>query len=288
METPMLHDKFIMLILICLSLIGCGGQGSPARDAAPTPTPVAAVPDVGEAIKRMASQGGCRDFSAEIRMVSAGEKRGQDQIEFRIQRKYSEDKASTFVTVLSPKEEMDKAFLAIERPDQPTQAFFYLPGLKKLTRLNSGKQLRLRDTSVTVQELLGMELDHYTHGPGERVTDDGQPLIKVEFKEKPDLGLAFPRIVGFFQEDQEQRPSRFELHGSRGELLKIVRIGEIRQIKNYPTITRLSIEDIEQRVQINLEIRKVDYDRGLPDSLFTEAYLKEFVNLASHAADQTR
>jgi hypothetical protein len=250
-------------------------------------------------IKRITTQDGCRDFTAVMIMTSfdrgngsnggnAGNKGSKrDQVEFKIRRKYSADRVSTFLSVLAPHEEIDKALLAIEQPDQATQAFSYLPGLKKLSKLNSEKQINFHGAKVTVQELLGMELDQYTHSTAVREMKGEEPLIKVEFKERPFLGLAFPRIVGYFRERDEQ-PLSFELYDLRNELQKRVEIEEVKMIQNRRTITKVVIDDLSQKLRLRLETMKIEYDRGLPDSTFTEKYLINFISNAGRRLDQDR
>jgi hypothetical protein len=233
----------------------------------------------------MITQDGCRDFTAEMRMTAEDESGKREQIEFRIQRKYSNDQAATFLTVLSPREDTDKALLAIEKTGQPTQAFSYLPGLKKLASFGSDRQLGFRGAKVTVQEMLGMELGRYTHNAGQRVDAEGESLVRIEFKEKEDLNLAFPRIVGFFRE-QDQSPARFELFDSRDELQKAVRIEQVKPIQNRRTITHLAIDDLRQKLKVRVETRRIEYDRGLSDKLFTEGHLKNFINHAVRRLDQ--
>jgi outer membrane lipoprotein-sorting protein len=220
-----------------------------------------------------------------MRMTSEDESGKRDQVEFRIQRKYSANRAATFLTLLSPREETGKALLAIEQTDQPTQAFSYLAGLRKLTRVNSDRQLGFRGAKVTVQEMLGMELNQYTHSAGERVNSDGESLIKVEFKGKEFLNLAFPRITGYFRE-KDRSPAKFELYDSRDELQKSVKIEEVKPIQNRQTITRLAIDDLLQKLKVKVETRKIEYDRGIPESTFTENYLKNFVSNAVRKPDQ--
>lgn len=236
-------------------------------------------------IKRMITQDGCKDFTAEMRMTSEDESGKRDQVEFRIQRKYSENRAATFLTLLAPREETGKALLAIERTDQPTEAFSYLAGLKKLTKLNSDRQLGFRGAKVTVQEMLGMELNQYTHSAGERVNSDGEPLVRIEFKEKEFLNLAFPRIIGFFRE-KDRSPAKFELYDPRDELQKSVKIEEVKPIQNHQTIMRLAIEDLQQKLKVKVETRRIEYDRGIPDNIFTEKYLKNFISNAVRKLDQ--
>jgi len=271
-----------VLILLCLLLNACTGSSShpvaspPEAPASPTAKP---LPDAGAMIKRMIAQDGSKDFTAEMRMISENEKGKREQVEFRIQRKFSADGAATFFTVLSPKEDTDKAILALEKTDEPTEAFSYLAGLKKLARLSSDRQLGYRSAKVTVQELLAMELGQYEHTAGERVTVEGDPQIKIEFKQKPDRNLAFPRIVGYFREQNEQ-PVRFEMYDDRDELRKKMSVTEVKSIQNRQTITGVAIEDLAQKLTLRLETSKVEYDRGLADSLFTEDRLKKHITAA--------
>jgi hypothetical protein len=273
------------LIIVCLLLNACASSGSRIEAVATTPAANAPLPDAGAMIERMITQGGCRDFTAEMRLTAEDEQGKRDQVEFRIQRKYSPDRASTFLAVTAPREETGKALLAIELADQPTQAFSYLAGLKRLTRINSDRQLSFRGAKVTVQEMLGMELNQYAHSAGERASADGLPLIKIEFKAKEFFNLAFPRIIGFFRE-KDQQPAKFELYDSRDELQKSVKIEEVASVQGRQTITRLAIEDLQQKLKVRVETRRIEYDRGLPDRIFTEKYLKDFVSDAVRKLDQ--
>src|SRR2546428_818175 len=132
------------LILLCASLWGCGAEPTQNahKDSSPllTATP-APAPDVGAMVKRMITQDGCKDFTAEMRITTEGQNVAREQIEFKTQRKYSADRIATFLSVLAPAEDTNKALLAVERPDQPTEAFSYLAGLKKLTRISSDRHL---------------------------------------------------------------------------------------------------------------------------------------------------
>jgi outer membrane lipoprotein-sorting protein len=281
-------NNIALLILLCASLCGCGSEATSnaPKDSSPlAPATPAPLPDAGEMIKRMITQDGCKDFTAEMRITTESQSGARAQIEFKAQRKYSADRIATFLSVLAPAEDTNKALLAVERPDRPTEAFSYLAGLKKLTRINSDNHLGYRNAKVAVQDMLGMELGQYDHDAGERVNLDGESLIKIEFKEKPWRNMAYPRIVGFFSE-KDRTPSRFELYDHRGELQKRVSVEEIKPIQKRQTITRLAIEDLQQKLKVKVETRRIEYDRGLPDSLFTEERLKSVISSAVQRLDQ--
>jgi len=276
-------QKFFRTSLILLCALVCACQDSSPSASADHDTSnreTAPLPDAAAMVKKLITQDGCKDFIAEMRMTTETADGKREQVEVRLQRKYSDTGAATFLTVLSPKEDSDKAILVVERNEQPTEALSYLAGLKKLAKLNSSRPLGFRGAKVTVQELLGMELGQYDHNPGERVETEGQSLIKITFDAKKNLNLAFPRIIGYFHE-KDQTPARFELFGENGEVSKRVVIEEVKPVQNRQTITKVAIEDIAQNLKLRMETRKIEYDRGLPDKIFTEQHLKGFITEAS-------
>lgn len=280
--------KIAPLILLCGLLCGCGAEttSKASKDSsALVTTATASLPDTGAMVKRLITQDGCKDFTAEMRITTVGQDGARDQIEFKAQRKYMADRIVTFLSVLAPAEDTNKALLAIERPDQPTEALSYLAGLKKLTKITSDRRLGYRNAKVAVQDMLGMELGQYDYSAGARVNSDGESLIKVEFKEKPWRNLAYPRIVGFFREN-DQTPMSFELYDHLDELQKLVKVEEVKPVQSRLTITRMSIDDIQQKLKVRIETRKIEYDRGLPDSLFTEERLKSVISDAAQRLDQ--
>jgi hypothetical protein len=273
----------MVLILVLTFSCACASKpptSAPASLTSPAVAPAAPLPEVGPLIERLARQDGCKDSTAEMRLTVTDENGRQEQLTFQTQRKYSSERVATLLTVTAPREETDKVLLAFERPEQVTETFSYLAGLKKLARLNSGSMLSFGGVRVAVQEMLGLELSQYTPKPAERVSGADEPLFKSELVDKLDRGLAFPRIIGFFRE-RDQTPVRFELYNSRGELAKTVKVEEIKRDKNYQTIGRAVIEDHKQNRKLKLETLKIKYDQSLPDAIFTESHLMKLVSEAS-------
>ena len=276
----------ITCTLFCAVNIACNSNHpSEISKVVPAATPENPLPDIAKMVKRMTTQDGCRNFIAEMRLTIEDNQRKEEPVDFRILRKYTDQGAMTFLTVIAPVKETDKAFLAIEQKGQPTQALTYLPGLKKLSRLNSARQLGFGNAKVSVQELLGMELNQYSYTPGERVAENDEQLIKVEFKEDPVLGLAYPRIIGYFRE-KDQQPARLELYDDHDELQKRVTIEKIKPVEGHQTITGLAIDDLAHERTFKLETRKIIFDRILADSIFTENHLKTYIDDASRRLDQ--
>ena len=277
-------SRVIGLILVIGLAFGCACTSQPTTPSTasvtPTAAPAAPLPEAAPLIEKLARQDGCKDSNAEVRLAVEDEAGKREQLTLQLQRKYSSERVATLLTVTAPREESDKALLAFERPDQATETFSYLAGLKKLARLTSSSMLSFRGVKVAVQEMLGLELSQYTPKPAERVSGGDEPLFKIELAEKFDRNLAFPRIISFFRE-RDQSPARFELYNLRGELAKTVKIEEVKRIQNYQTITRVAIEDHKQKRKVVIETVKIKYDQALSDAAFTEKHLMQLVSSAS-------
>jgi hypothetical protein len=271
----------LALALLCACGVAPDEHSAPAVAAAPAAS-AAPLPDVAPILQSLATQGGSKDSTAEMRLSFTNESGRAEQLDFRLQRRASPGETATLLTVLAPREETAKSLLAFERPGQPTEALSYLAGLKSLTRLGSDRPLNFRGSRSTVQELLGMELGQYERQSAERVSEGGAALLRVDLKAKEDRRLAFPRIAVYFREAAPGlEPARFELYNSRGEAAKVGRVAEYKTIQGYPTVTRVEIEDREQGRRLELVTRDIKYDRALPASLFTEEHLVKTVTGAS-------
>lgn len=215
-----------------------------------------------------------------MRLVVESPEGGSEQLDFRLRRKYSPESIATLLEVTSPREDTDKALLAIERSGRATEAFSYLAGLKKQARLSSMNTLTFHDIKITIQELLWLELGQYSPTSGESASEQDGLMFTYKLQAPPERNLAFPQITAWFRAT-DRTPYKFELFDDGGRLQKTARIEEVKEIDGRMTITRISIDDQVQSRKWRLDTRSVKYDTGLPAKLFTEEHLVSIVTGAS-------
>jgi hypothetical protein len=266
---------------VALLLVVLSSCDSASNAPAPTTTPAPATAtfpkeEAEKLIQRLATQDGCKDSTADMRLSFTDAEGKPQQMDFRLQRKYEAGKVSTLMTVLSPPDESEKALLALEEDGKPTSAISYLAGLKKVAQLKSDNPLNFRGSKSTVQEMLGMELGKY-----ELVTTSvANNTITVELNAKDGLSLSFPRIDVTFAE-ADKKPVKFEFYDARKEKVKTIAASEVKAVQNYQAITKMDIEDHRNNLKLKLETRNIKYDTNLAASLFTEANLIRNVTAAS-------
>jgi outer membrane lipoprotein-sorting protein len=278
MKHTSLFCFFAFLLLVCASCDSTSTSSPMPNSTTASPANTAAAFPKEEAeklIQRLATQDGCKDSNAEMRLSFTDTEGKPQQMDFRLQRKYEPGKVSTLMTVISPAEESEKALVAFEEDGKPTNAISYLAGLKKVAQLKSDNPLNFRGSKSTVQEMLGMELDKY-----EIVnTSVANGAILIELKSKDGLSLSYPRIDVTFAE-ADKKPVKFEFY-DRKEKVKTIQVTEVKAVQNYQTLSNLSIEDHRNNLKLKLETRNIKYDTNLPASLFTEANLIKTVTAAS-------
>jgi hypothetical protein len=79
----------------------------------------------------------------------------------------------------------------------------------------------------------------------------------VAFAERPDFGMAFPKITGYFDRSS-LLPVRFELLSASGEIQKRIVVGKIESIESrqfgaYPTTIFIGRDGLVKRIHTGFE-----------------------------------
>ena len=271
---------FFALIILLATFTACDNSApansSPAVTTATAPSASFPKEEAEKLIERLATQDGCKDSTAEMRLSFMDSDGKPQQMDFRLQRKYEGSKISTLMTILAPKEESEKALLAFEEEGKPTDAISYLAGLKKVAHLNSSNPLNFRGSKSSVQEMLGMELGQYQVNSSAIANG----IITLELKAKDGMQLRWPRIDLVLNE-KDKIPMKFELFDEHNEKVKTIQATEVKTIQNFQAITKMEIEDSKNNQNLKLETRNIKYDTNLPASIFTEAQLIKAVTAAT-------
>ena len=303
--------KLILIIILAFGvfMVGCENStenkavtASPAVTAPAIPTASFPKEEAEKLIQRLATQDGCRDSTADMRLSFTDAEGKPQQMDFRLQRKYDAGKISTLMTVLAPKEESEKALLAFEEEGKPTDAISYLAGLKKTAHLKSDNPLNLRGSKSTVQETLGLELRQYEITSTELDIPERNE-ITIHLKEKKGMNLAYPTLNIIFRKSpisesakaptesiersKEYFPALFILLDSKDQTIKKMEIMAIDFVeaagkgRKYDAIKSIEIADDKSNQKLKLETRSIKFDTNIPSSIFTEAHLIKTVTAAT-------
>jgi outer membrane lipoprotein-sorting protein len=69
-------------------------------------------------------------------------------------------------------------------------------------------------------------------------------------------------------------PVKMEYVDDKGEVYRRIEAIEISDVQGFPTVTQMKVSDLRTGGSTVSEFRKVQYDIGIPDDVFTERTLR--------------
>jgi outer membrane lipoprotein-sorting protein len=164
-------------------------------------------------------------------------------------------------------------------PARDDAQWLYLPGLRKSRRVALSERGRsFLGTDLSYEDMknetrLAAE-DYRWTTVGEEEVDGARCLVveAIPVDEATARELGYGRVL--LRVDAELWLPRFgEYWDPKGAPLKTVRLQDVREVQGVWTPHRIEAADLRSGHVTRLEFRDVDYQRALPDDLFTEAAL---------------
>jgi hypothetical protein len=199
-------------------------------------------------------------------------------LEFTWMRKAQQGLMSHLIKMEAPPSEKGKLLLVHEKPDGDSDYIAYRPNsaLKKKVRVSGARNYKFKGITISVQELIGGELQKYDHQAKGTKPIEGIQCHEVENRIKPQFknDSNYPRSVVYFREDNGML-QKWELFGDSDKLEKVITADEIKKIQGNWTLTIARVEDLKKKGKLILKLIEGHYDPSLSDELFNEEYLKQ-------------
>lgn len=198
-------------------------------------------------------------------------------LEFTWLRKAKQGLMSHLIRMEAPPSEKGKLLLVHEEPDGDSNYVAYRPNstLKKKVRVSGARNYKYKGFTISVQELIGGELQKYDHLAKGVKPIEGLPCREIENTIKPQFknDSNYPRSVTYLREDNGML-KKWELFGISDQLEKVIYADEIKKIDGNWTITTAHVEHLKRKGRLVLKLVEGHYDQNLPDEVFSEEYLK--------------
>ena len=180
----------------------------------------------------------------------------------------------TVVVFQKPASVAGTRFLTIENPGKAADQWIYLPSLGKVRRIAASEgSASFMGTDLSYDDLSSADrdpdLDSYQLLREESL--GGRPCWVIEDRPKS-RDYQYSKMLGWI--DKENYIAlKMELYDKRGNLAKIMEMGEIKDIQGRltPTLTKMSSVQAGTSTTIYTEIMK--YDDPIPAGVFTERFL---------------
>jgi hypothetical protein len=175
------------------------------------------------------------------------------------------------VSFRAPADIAGSALLTWGRADGSADMWLYLPELGRVRQLNpAARGESFMGTDLTYEDLSGYHLEVRTHRLLGEEEMDGRPTYKVE--SVPNGEAPYSRVLTWVDRDTFL-PVRIKYFDPAGAHLKTGRFGDVRVVKDIPTIFSFEMQNVQTGHRTRLALLDADYHGGLACEHFTRRYL---------------
>jgi len=172
-----------------------------------------------------------------------------------------------------PEDLRNTGFLAIENPKGEDDRFLYLPSLGRSRRVSAQeKQESFVGSDLTYEDISGRRLEDYRYDlPGEEAVE-GRACYVLESNAK-DPGAKYPRSVSWVEQESFVI-RRGQIFDRSKERAKDYRAERVEKVDGIWTALSITMENVKQGTRTVLTTTRVEYNRGIPESVFTRQNLE--------------
>ena len=230
--------------------------------------------DADEIIERanLASYYGGADGRSEVRMIIRDSQGREQRRQFTILRRdVSEGGDQQFFVVFSqPSDVRGTTFLVYKHVDGDDDRWLYLPGLDLVKRISAGD----KRTSFVGSHYF------YEDVSGRRPTDDTHELLETTDEHyllrhvpKDPAGVEFASYSTWIDANT-YLPMKISYSDASGKEYRRVEVLKVEDIDGHPTVTQSRVLDLNDGGQTDMQFRYIQYDIGVPESVFSERSLR--------------
>jgi hypothetical protein len=169
-----------------------------------------------------------------------------------------------------PSDVRGTVFLVAKHPDRDDDRWLYLPGLDLVKRISAGdKRTSFVGSHFFYEDVSGRNPADDEHELS--ATDDQHYVLESRPKQPGAVEFASYRI---WIDKTTFLPMRTEYADAGGRVFRRVESLAVEEVEGHPTVTRSRVTDVDGGGSTLMEFRYIDYDLGLPETIFSERSLR--------------
>jgi len=207
---------------------------------------------------------------ARMRIVDANGRKQSRQ--FTILRKDIEDGGEQkFLLVFSrPSEVKGTVFMVHKKPEDEDDRWLYLPALDLVKRISAGdKRTSFVGAHYFYEDVSGRSPNEDLH---EIVSQNDSEYLLLHTPKEPE-SVEFSRYQTWIDKTSFL-PKKIEYQDQNGQVYRRIEALKIEKVQGIDTVTQAKVTDLRDNSYTLMEFKRVSYDLGLPDGLFSERSLR--------------
>jgi Outer membrane lipoprotein-sorting protein len=216
-----------------------------------------------------------KDSLARVRMLlidRRGHKTFRTLVTFR--KDYGHHLNKSYTRFTSPADIEGTSFLTWENKGRPDDQFLYLPALKRVRRIVSRqKSNRFVNTDFTYEDFQTRKPDEDTHTILKEETFMGHDCWVLQSVPKVPEDTQYGKRVSWIIKDT-YLIIRTDFYDKHNRLIKIFFARRIKKVDDIWTVMESEMRDLRRKHRTYMKTEAIQYNRGIPDRIFTRGYMK--------------
>ena len=180
-----------------------------------------------------------------------------------------------FIYFYQPQDVRDMTFMVYKYTGKDDDRWLFMPALNMVRRIAANdKRSSFVGSDFTYEDISGRDIEDDNHSMAKEEKIGDRDAYVIKSAPKDEKGADFSYKLSWIDKNSSL-PLKEEYYDKRGELYKVFTAEEIKDIQGFPVITMRTMKDMKTGHRTEVEFKKVEFNVGLEDDLFTERYLKK-------------
>jgi len=256
--------RLLIRLVLAALIICCWLAHSPASPAMDGPT----------LAKKVYERDDGRDSYAKMQMVlinKRGKKRSRSLVTAN---KDFGTLSKSYTRFTSPASINGTGFLSWENEDRDDDQFIYLPALRRVRRIVAKQKTnRFVNTDYTYEDMQKRKVEKDNHTILRSEPYEHYDCWVLESIPKESSNSQYGKRIGWIVKDIYV-PARIEYYDKKNRLIKLFTVRHLENIDGIWTIMESEMHDLKRKHRTLEKFFAVQYNRGIPDRVFTRRYLE--------------
>ncbi|OGQ55856.1 MAG: hypothetical protein A3J24_02595 [Deltaproteobacteria bacterium RIFCSPLOWO2_02_FULL_53_8] len=178
-----------------------------------------------------------------------------------------------FIYFYQPADVKEMTFMVYKYPGKDDDRWLFVPALNMVRRIAAqDKSSSFVGSDFTYEDVSGRDIE-----------DDTHTLVKEDKLGTADCYVikSVPKSAGDYTyklswiDKSTHLPLKEEYYDRQSALYRVFTADEIKEVSGIPTVVRRSMKNLTSGHRTETEFKKIEYNIGIEDSLFSERFLKQ-------------
>lgn len=215
-----------------------------------------------------------KDGRARVKMTIT-DKQGRKRVrEMTILRRDDPDGADRgqrfYVYFHEPADVSKTVYLVHKKPGSDDDRWLYLPSLDLVKRIAAAdKRTSFVGSDFVYEDVSGRSLDEDKH----TLVKTTKSYYVLEHVPVDASKVKFSKYTMYVHKSTFL-PTKVEYYDKSGRLYRSMNVDAVDNVQGHPTVTKATMKDLSTGSMTKVEYSNIHYDLDLPESIFTERYLR--------------